>query len=204
GLAICPGTSVHGATAFFVDGRGLTIEDAWTEGDVIYLRLPGGGIIGTERARVQRVVFHRRPTPLATPQEKASPAGGGAPRSALAELVGRVASRYSVDPAIILAMVETESHFDPGAVSRVGAVGLMQLMPSTAAELKVEDPFDPEQNIEGGIRYLKGMLDRFGGRLDLALAAYNAGPAAVQWYGGIPPFLETREYVERVLARSNR
>jgi soluble lytic murein transglycosylase-like protein len=115
------------------------------------------------------------------------------------DLIRDTASRNDVDPALVEAVVRHESGFDPAAVSRAGAQGLMQLMPGTARGLGVTDPFDPAQSIDGGTRYLRDMLDRFGGDTRLALAAYNAGPWAVERYGGVPPYAETQTYVERVL-----
>ncbi len=113
-------------------------------------------------------------------------------------LVRQAARDGGVDPALVLAVTNVESGFDPGAVSPVGAVGLMQLMPATAQALGVKNPYDPVQNARGGATYLHELLARFGGDLPSALAAYNAGPGAVERYGGVPP-PETRAYVARVL-----
>jgi hypothetical protein len=114
-------------------------------------------------------------------------------------LIQRLAQQYSIDPRLVQAIITVESNFDPHAVSRAGAQGLMQLMPDTAARYRVEDPFDPQANVEGGIRYLRDLLRLFPGDLRHVLAAYNAGEGAVQQYGGIPPYPETQRYVERVL-----
>lgn len=113
-------------------------------------------------------------------------------------LISGVADKYNLDPALLKAVVKVESHFNPRAVSPAGAMGLMQLMPKTAAALGVKDAFNVQENLEGGARYLKSMLDRFRGDVNLALAAYNAGPGAVKKYGGVPPYRETMEYVRRV------
>ncbi len=111
-----------------------------------------------------------------------------------------VSRRYRLDPDLLKAVIMAESGCEPYAVSRKGAVGLMQIMPDTATELGVHNPFDPHANIEGGAKYLRQLLDRFEGNLLLALAGYNAGPSAVERYGGVPPYGETRRYIRRVLS----
>ena len=120
--------------------------------------------------------------------------------AAIDDLVRSNAAVARVDPALIEAIIANESGFDPDATSRAGARGLMQLMPDTAASLGVTDPNDPAQNLAGGTRYFRGLLDRFGD-VELALAANTAGPAAAARYGGVPPYRETRNYVRNVLAR---
>jgi soluble lytic murein transglycosylase-like protein len=135
----------------------------------------------------------------ATPSTGALTGGDGAPAGQFDALINDAAQRNGVDPALLKGLVRQESNFNPNARSGAGAVGLTQLMPSTAASLGVGDPTDPAQAIEGGARYLRQQLDRFGGDASKALAAYNAGPGAVERFGGVPPYAETQAYVQHVL-----
>ncbi len=132
----------------------------------------------------------------ATPAAGTSAAGES---SAYAPLIEQAAARYGLDPAILSGLIQQESGFDPSARSGAGALGLTQLMPSTAASLGVAEPLDPAQSIEGGARYLSQLVRQFAGNTADALAAYNAGPGAVEQYGGVPPYSETQQYVTKVL-----
>jgi hypothetical protein len=118
-------------------------------------------------------------------------------------IINSCAMEYGVDKSLVKAVIQAESGFNPNAVSRKGAAGLMQLMPKTAQDLKVSDSFNPAENIRGGVRYLRFLLDTFKGDVAMALAAYNAGMAKVAKYGGIPPYEETRNYVDRVMGYRN-
>ena len=113
--------------------------------------------------------------------------------------VRAAAAKYNLDPALVHAVIKTESDYDPKCRSHAGAMGLMQLMPETCSDYGISDPYDVTQNIMGGCRELREHLDQFGGNTELALAAYNAGPNAVRRYGGIPPYRETQAYVPRVM-----
>src|SRR5471032_1321173 len=135
------------------------------------------------------------PAPGAT----ASLAPAPVPPDQIDALVQQNAATWQVDPSLVKAIIANESGFNANATSSVGAQGLMQLMPATAQGVGVKDSYDPAQNVAGGTRYLKGLLDRFHGDMKLAVAAYNAGPGAVEKYGDVPPYAETKNYVQNVL-----
>jgi soluble lytic murein transglycosylase-like protein len=144
------------------------------------------------------LVMGRKPidpmSPLANQIVTSSPGS----TAAYQPLIDRYATENGLSPSLVGAVIQTESGGNPRAVSRAGAMGLMQLMPDDVQGAGISDPFDPEQNIAAGTKQLAGLLQQYGGNLDLALAGYNAGPAAVRKYGGIPPFHETQTYIQKV------
>jgi soluble lytic murein transglycosylase-like protein len=148
--------------------------------------MASGSVLG------KRTVVGSQPVvPGAPRQERISP-------EAVDKAIDTAAQRHGVDPNLVRAVVKVESDFNPHAVSRKGAMGLMQLMPATARSLKVGNAFDPNQNVDGGVRHLKSLLQDYNGNLELSLAAYNAGSGAVNRSRGIPPFPETRDYVKKI------
>ncbi len=128
-----------------------------------------------------------------------SSANGNYTKAQILGLVEKISNKYGVDEKLVQAVIKQESGYNPKAKSHAGALGLMQLMPATAKSLGVKDPMNPAQNIEGGVKYLKNMLEEFNGNTILALAAYNAGPNAVKKYGTVPPYKETQNYVKSIL-----
>lgn len=136
-----------------------------------------------------------------TPGTAAAPAtpSEGSQSAPYDAMIAQAAQRYGIDPAVLHGLIQQESGFDPNSQSSAGASGLTQLMPGTASSLGVANPLDPAESIDGGARYLSQMMSKFGGNTTDALAAYNAGPGAVQQYGGVPPYAETQSYVTKVL-----
>ena len=210
-MVVCAGgAAVGGPMVVFDDGRALAVRSVEIRDGQAYLELAEGGNLVVPAARIagQEV----RPD-AAPPEDLAAAAGVLAealrPEARWREVAGSYADRIAaaaarnrVDPELLTAIVKVESNFDPFAVSSRGACGLAQLMPGTARRFGTRDVFDAEQNLEGGARYLRWLLDRFQGKTDLALAGYNAGEAAVDRHGGIPPYRETLDYVVRVLGRA--
>ena len=188
------------------------------EGNLLVLSLPGGGEIGFPSLNVVRIEERALPPVETAPEMRSQvpappvppPVAGLSrlfvspldPEPGVRALIWEIAEAQAVDPRLVAAVVKVESNFDPYAVSRKGAMGLMQLMPATARRFRVGNTFDPSQNLEGGTRYIKELLGRYG-EVGIALAAYNAGEEAVDRYGGIPPFRETQAYVYRILQLLN-
>ena len=121
-------------------------------------------------------------------------------KSQILDMVSKISKKHGVDEKLVKAVIKQESGFNPNATSHCGAMGLMQLMPKTAKGLGVKDPYNPVDNVNGGVKYLKNLLDKYNGNVILSLAAYNAGPSAVDKYDGIPPYKETQNYVRKILA----
>jgi len=176
----------------------LGLAPASALGGDLYLGADANGVI-TITDSPTAVAGFRAVTPIARPVVPAqAPAGYRASMDRYDRLILGSARRYGLSPALVKAVCLAESAMNPRAVSRAGAMGLMQLMPGTASDMDVGDPYDPAQSIDGGARYLSRQLRSFG-QLDLALAAYNAGPGTVKASGGIPPIAETIDYVDKVL-----
>jgi len=188
----------------FTDGRTLEVGQVERQDAMTLLRLEGGGSIAVPSARIANWSELPKPAPAATARRLGQDQLWRRAAGEFAQLIGAAAARHGVDPALLTAVAQVESAFDPSAVSPKGAGGLMQLMPATAQRFGVDDVFDVAQNVEGGTRYLAWLLDRFEGSRELALAGYNAGEGAVDRYGGIPPYRETRSYVTQVLAGAGR
>jgi soluble lytic murein transglycosylase-like protein len=190
-------TAARADYAVLRSGLRLHITGYETTGDRVRLTVQGGAV---EVASSELISVEPEETFQALPA--APPTAAGPYR----EIIRAAAEKHGVDETLIARLIAAESNFNPKAVSRKQALGLMQLLPKTAARYSVVDVFDPAQNIEGGTHYLKDLLEKYRGNLPLALAAYNAGPDTVERYGGIPPFAETQSYVKRItseLAKAN-
>ncbi|HKV99167.1 MAG TPA: lytic transglycosylase domain-containing protein [Vicinamibacterales bacterium] len=186
------------------NGRVISVEAVRFEGESVILEFRGGGEVKAPKDVVSEILPDEVPYAKAFALEAlaASKAATGPRLSdvAVRELVDRVAARVGLNQRLARAVVQIESNWDSRAVSSKGAMGLMQIMPAVAQDYAVDDPFDPEKNLEAGMRYLRNLLEHYGYDSMRALAAYNAGPGAVSKYGGVPPYQETRDYVQKVLA----
>lgn len=186
-------------------GRTVSVRSVRIDGETAVLALRGGGSLECATGLIKSVAPDEVPYPEPEDAiaEQARPAGPSLDQLLTSEsrpyvpLIEAAARRHHVDPRLVHAVISVESRYRADARSRKGAMGLMQLMPATARELRVADPYDPASNIDAGVRHLRQLLDRF--ELRLAVAAYNAGAGAVRRFGGVPPFRETQAYVRQVL-----
>jgi hypothetical protein len=207
-LALLTAMPASAEIVFLTSGRTLSVKSHRVEGDSIVLTLRSGGEVTCAKNLIEKITADEVPyiEPDAPKQADVTMASDRADRPSLdgtpfAEIIAAASQAHGVDPMLVKALIQVESGYRPKARSPRGAVGLMQIMPATAREYKVGNPFDPKANIEAGVKHLKALLDRFGGnRTELALAAYNAGAGAVEKFNGIPPYRETRDYVSRILA----
>jgi hypothetical protein len=179
----------------------LSIQSHRVEGESIILTMRDGGQVTCDKSLIEKIVADE--VPYVDPRAVQVPADqAGEPsllqRTPYGEVIAAISEAHGVDPLLVRALIQVESNYKVRARSHKGAVGLMQLMPSTAREYNVRNPYDPKANIAAGVKHLKSLIDRWG--VELALAAYNAGEGAVKKYNGIPPYRETRNYVSRILS----
>ena len=180
-------------------GRTLSVKGHKVDGETIVLTLRGGGEVNIDKALVEKVVPDEVPYPEPDPMVSAAESETSLlDATPYAEIIASMSEAHGVDPNLVRALIQVESNYRPKAKSPKGAMGLMQLMPSTAREYKVRNPYDPKANISAGVKHLKSLIDRWG--VELALAAYNAGEGAVKKFNGIPPYRETRNYVTKILS----
>jgi len=218
-LAVClTGSAAHAADlVLFEDGRGIRVAGVTVSEGVALLALETGGELGVPASSIMAI---ERAIDPADPEPVEDPARGLAAAAIAdgmranetwrkaagkyADVIAEAADRYTLDRALLAAVAKTESNFNPYAISPKGACGILQLMPGTVKRFGVKNVFDVVQNVDAGARYLRFLLDRFEGKVDLALAGYNAGEGAVERHGGIPPYAETEWYVIKVLDRATR
>jgi hypothetical protein len=203
-IAILMATPASAELIFFSETRTMSVKSHRFEGDRVIVTLRSGGEMTFDRSVIVRIspdeVPYPEETPAAAVQEPAPPAvlaGTLIEKTAYDTIIESASGRHGVPARLLKAVIQVESAFQPRARSHKGAMGLMQLMPETARQYRARNPYDPTTNIEAGTQHLKSLLARFD--LPLALAAYNAGEAAVEKFGGIPPYAETQTYVAKVL-----
>ncbi len=202
-LIVFAASPAHAELIFFASGRSLSVKAHRIDGDSLVLTLRSGGEVICEPTAITRIAPDEVPYPEPEAPAAAPAAATVDPSNQqYAVIIDKASAAQGVDPKLVRAVIQVESAYQRRARSRKGAMGLMQLMPETARQYGVADPYDPKSNIEAGIKHLKALLQRF--PTALALAAYNAGEAAVQRFRGIPPYPETRAYVASILALAGR
>lgn len=184
-------------------GRTLSVKGHRVDGDTVVLTLRSGGEVTVDKSLIEKIVPDEVPYPEPASEQAAlegqDSASGSLKPGPYAEIIASLSQAHGVNPMLVQALIQVESGFRPRARSPKGAMGLMQLMPSTARAYRVNNVYDPRSNIDAGIKHLKSLIDKFGDHA-LALAAYNAGTGAVERFNGMPPYRETRTYVSRILS----
>ena len=195
-----PATSARAEIVVLTSNRTLSVKGHRVDGDSIILRLRNGGEVTCDKSLIARILPDEVPYPPAPLEPAAQVAPAAAlPDGPYREIIAAMSEAHGVDPLLVRALIQVESNYMPRAKSPRGAMGLMQLMPSTARAYKVRNPCDPRPHLEAGIKHLRALIDRLG-TTEMALAAYNAGEGAVARFNGIPPYRETRNYVRKILA----
>ena len=209
-LTLVLGTALPASAeiVFLASGQTISVKSHRIVGESIVLTLRGGGEVTCDKTLIEKIVPDEVPHP--EPKQDAPAARAVTPEDGLVdpgllektpygEIISAMSEAHGVNPMLVRALIQVESNYKPKARSHKGAMGLMQLMPSTARAYNVRNPYDPKSNISAGVKHLKSLLDRLGA-VDLALAAYNAGEGAVKKFNGVPPYRETRNYVTRILS----
>ena len=209
-ILVLVGTAVPASAeiVFLTSGKTLSVKAHRIDGESIILTLRGGGEVTCDKSLIDKILPDEVPHP--EPKTEAPSAAAVATDQAQAvdssvlektpygEIIAAMSEAHGVNPLLVRALIQVESNYRPKARSHKGAMGLMQLMPATAREYKVRNPYDPKANIAAGVKHLKSLIDRWG--VELALAAYNAGEGAVKRFNGVPPYRETRNYVSKILS----
>ena len=213
-LLAATSTAASAEIVFMTSGRTLSVKSHEAQGDLIVLTLRSGGQVTCDKTLIEKIAPDEVPHPdpveearikalntvVPPPQAPQTSRTAQLRDTAYASLISAAAETHGVDPILVQALIQVESNYQPRARSNKGAMGLMQLMPSTAREYRVRNAYDPASNIDAGVKHLKGLIDSFKGNYSHALAAYNAGAGAVAKFGGIPPYRETQSYVSRILS----
>ena len=211
GALIVAGSSFASAEiVYMTSGSTVSVKKHVNAGESVVLTLRSGGEVTLDKSLIEKIVPDEVPYPEPAPPvhvqaaqvELVASPGAALRETAYSQLIAAAAEAHGVDPILVQALIQVESNYQPRARSNKGAMGLMQLMPATAREYRVRNAYDPAANIAAGVKKLKGLIDTFGNDTALALAAYNAGEAAVMKFNGIPPYRETQNYVQKILSIS--
>jgi len=211
GALIAAGSSLASAEiVFMTSGRTVSVKNHKNLGELVVLTLRSGGEVTLDKNLIEKIepdeVPHPEPAPAVQQPVEPGPVAPAVERGALlrdtayAGLITAAAEAHGVDPILVQALIQVESNYKPRARSSKGAMGLMQLMPSTAREYNVRNAYDPKANINAGVQKLKALIEKWEGDIALALASYNAGEGAVTKFNGVPPYRETQKYVSKILS----